>query len=253
MSVFDWTERFGFPHDSIWPMQAKSSVLEKAQTASRATPEVPSRRRRLSKEARFEEILVAAEQVFCEAGFEAATVAEIARRAGVVEGNVYRYVKSKRELLAHVISEWYSRKNDELEKEFAQIASVQSRLRYLIAAHLRNMRDSPALLRLILREGRANDAEFREIVGKLNQRYTGYLRSTIEAGVQNGEFRPQTPVRLVRDMIFGGIEHHSTRFLMGEGHLDVESIADQLLQLVLLGVRAEVLMPPKRKAIPPSK
>jgi len=234
-------------------MPVNAPALEKAQSAARAAPDVPSRGRRLSKEARLEEILIAAEQVFCEVGFEAATVAEIARRAGVVEGNVYRYVKSKRELLARVISEWYSRKNDELEEELAQIASVRSRLRYLIAAHLRNMRDSPALLRLILREVRTSDTEFRQIVGKLNQRYTGHIRTTIEAGVNNGEFGPQTPVRLVRDMIFGGIEHHATRFLMGEGHLDVESVADQLLQLVMHGVCAEVSDPVKRRNARPSK
>lgn len=206
------------------------------KASAKITSDMPLRGRRLPKEERLGEILDAAEKVFCESGYEAATVAEVARRAGVVEGNVYRYVKSKRELLARVISEWYSRKNDELEQELAHTASVRSRLRYLIAAHLRNLRDSPALLRLVLREARSSDAGFREIVGKLNQRYTGHIRLTIKAGVESGEFSSDTPVHLVRDMIYGGIEHHATRYLMGEGNLDVESVADQLLQLVLHGV-----------------
>lgn len=216
-----------------------SPIPTKPRLASNTTTDSPTRGRRLPKEERLEEILAAAAQVFCEVGYESATVAEVARRAGVVEGNVYRYVKSKRELLARVISEWYSSKNGELERELAQISSVRSRLRYLIAAHLRALRDSPALLRLILREFRSNDTEFRDIVGKLNQRYTSHVRLAIEAGVQNGEFAPQTPVRLVRDMIFGGIEHHATRYLLGEGHLDVETVADQLLQLVLHGICAD--------------
>jgi TetR/AcrR family transcriptional regulator, fatty acid metabolism regulator protein len=222
-----------------------SPISTKPRLATNTTTDSPTRGRRLSKEDRLKEILAAAEQVFCEVGYESATVVEIARRAGVVEGNVYRYVKSKRELLARVISEWYSSKNDELEHELGQIASVRSRLRYLITAHLRALRDSPALLRLILREFRSNDTEFRGIVAKLNQRYTSHVRLTIEAGVQNGEFSSQTPVRLVRDMIFGGIEHHATRYLLGEGYLDVETVADQLLQLVLHGIHAD--KPPQHK------
>lgn len=222
-----------------------SSTKDKSPRSAPYAKESSSRRRRLPKEERFEEILAVAEQVFCEAGYEAATMGEVARRAGVVEGNLYRYVKSKRELLARVISEWYNGKNNEIEQELLQIANIRSRLRYLIAAHLRALRDSPALLRLIIRELRTSDTEFREIVGKLNQRYTSHMRLTIEAGVQSGEFNAQTPVRLVRDMIFGGIEHHATRYLMGEGNLDVESVADQLLQLVLYGVCVDPLVPTK--------
>lgn len=205
--------------------------------ASRGSHGEPPTRKRLSKEERWEEILVVAEEVFSEMGFDGATVAEVARRAGIVEGNIYRYVKSKRELLAHVISGWYSRKNAELDFELRHIASVQSRLRFLIAAHLRALRDSPGLMRLIIRELRASDTEFRTIVGKLNQQYAWHMRHAIEMGVASGEFVRDTPVRLVRDMIFGGIEHHATRYLMGEGSLDVETTADQILALVLQGIR----------------
>lgn len=206
------------------------------------------RRRRLPKEERWDEILGVAEQVFSELGYDHATVAEVARRAGVVEGNVYRHVKSKRELLAHVISEWYSRKNAELEQELQHITSVRSRLRFLIAAHLRALRDSPGLMRLIIRELRTSDTEFRAIVGKLNRIYTSHMRDAIERGVASGEFNAAMPVRLVRDMIFGGIEHHATRYLMGEGALDVESTADQILAVLLHGVQAP---PSTARAGPP--
>lgn len=193
-------------------------------------------RKRLPKEERYESLLSVAEEVFTELGYEAATVAEVARRAGVVEGNIYRYFKSKRELLARVILEWYSNKVAELERELAHIASVRSRLRFLIAAHFRALRDSPGLMRLIIQELRSGNEEFREIVGKLNQQYTAYMRSAIEAGVASGEFRPDTPVRLVRDMIFGGIEHYAARYLMFGGTLDVETSADQMLEVIMRGI-----------------
>lgn len=198
------------------------------------SPAAPARKR-LPKAERYEGILAAAEQVFCQLGYDAATMADVAQRAGVVEGNVYRYFKSKRELVARVVSDWYSRKLDELEREVRQIASVRSRLRYLIATHLRSLRDSPGLMRLIIRELRTGDPEFSRIVGGLNQRYTAFLRLALEEGVRTGELRPDTPVRLLRDMVFGGIEHHAARYLAGIGTLDVETAADQMLALVLQG------------------
>lgn len=206
-------------------------------------------RKRLPKAERYDVILAAAEEVFCQMGYDAATVADVALRAGVVEGNVYRYVKSKRELVARVVSDWYSRRIEEIETEVRQIGSVRSRLRYLIAAHLRSLRDSPGLMRLIIRELRTGDPEFSNIVGGLNQKYTAFLRQALEEGARNGELREDMPVRLVRDMIFGGIEHYATRYLAGTGTLDVETTADQMLALVLQGAGCPPVAAPARTAV----
>ncbi len=217
------------------PNSASANTRKPASPPRPPRPAAAPARKRLPKAERYEGILAAAEEVFCQLGYDAATMADVAQRAGVVEGNVYRYFKSKRELVARVVSDWYSRKISELDAEVRQIASVRSRLRYLIAAHLRSLRDSPALMRLIIRELRTGDPEFSAIVGELNQRYTAFLRLTLEDGVRSGELRESTPVRLVRDMIFGGIEHHAARYLAGSGALDVESTADQMLALILAG------------------
>lgn len=228
-------------------MPTKASSKPAARTP--ATPATPARKR-LPKAERYDGILAAAEAVFCQLGYDAATVADVALRAGVVEGNVYRYFKSKRELVARVVFDWYSRKIAELETEVRQIGSVRSRLRYLIASHLRSLRDSPGLMRLIIRELRTGDPEFSSIVGELNQKYTAFLRQALEEGVRNGELREDTPVRLVRDMIFGGIEHHAARYLAGTGTLDVETAADQMLALVLQGAGRNGAGAPPRVAAP---
>lgn len=50
-------------------------------------------------EERKAQILAAAVQVFAAKGYERATIAEIARRAGVAEGSIYNYFKNKGDLL----------------------------------------------------------------------------------------------------------------------------------------------------------
>ena len=41
---------------------------------------------------------------------------------------------------------------------------------------------------------------------------------------------------LVRDVVFGGVEHLAWKVLCGQGILDVERLADDLTDLVLVGI-----------------
>jgi AcrR family transcriptional regulator len=68
---------------------------------------VPSRQERKENITRIrkQQILDAALAVFSEKGFAAATTAEIAQAAGIAEGTIYNYFKSKRELFVAVIRE----------------------------------------------------------------------------------------------------------------------------------------------------
>jgi AcrR family transcriptional regulator len=61
-----------------------------------------TRKKRITAERRLQ-ILKAAMEVFTRKGFEAATVPEIARLAGVAAGTIYLYYPSKRELFIAVI------------------------------------------------------------------------------------------------------------------------------------------------------
>lgn len=52
--------------------------------------------------ARRMQILAAASAVFARKGFDRATVTDIAREAGLAEGSIYNYFRSKEELLVHI-------------------------------------------------------------------------------------------------------------------------------------------------------
>lgn len=53
---------------------------------------------------REEEILEAAIKIFSEKGFSAATTSEIAKEAGVAEGTIFRYFKTKKDILIKVMT-----------------------------------------------------------------------------------------------------------------------------------------------------
>lgn len=65
-------------------------------------PKISARARRTLTEERRKQILDAASQVFAEKGFERATIAHVAKKAGIAEGSIYNYFKNKSDLLVSI-------------------------------------------------------------------------------------------------------------------------------------------------------
>ncbi|MGB1581475.1 MAG: TetR/AcrR family transcriptional regulator C-terminal domain-containing protein, partial [Nevskiales bacterium] len=70
---------------------------------------------------------------------------------------------------------------------------------------------------------------------RLNRRYTELLVKVLKEGMASGEIRNDLPVNLLRDMIFGGIEHYAWPYLCGHGKLDIDRIANQISDLLWQG------------------
>jgi len=100
-------------------MTAKKRQTSKAKPrSSKATPR-PVGRRAQNKEAIRRRIVTAALSLFQSKGFEATTTKAIARKAGIAEGTVFNYFKTKEDIALHFF---------ELEVDQA-IASVRSNSR----------------------------------------------------------------------------------------------------------------------------
>lgn len=201
---------------------------------SSATP----RRRiyRLPRAQRVADILETARAVFCEKGYSDAVISEIAERAGVVEGTVYRYFSGKRDLLVKVVEHWYEAMLSDYDRQLQGIRGTWNRLRFLIWRHLTVIHDDPAMCRLIFNELRSGP-EYRETaVFELNRDYTTRTLTIIQDAIDSGEFRAGVPLRVVRDMIYGGIEHHSWAYLRGEGDFSPDESADAITDIVYHGL-----------------
>lgn len=194
---------------------------------------------RLGREQRVADILQAARDVFCEKGYEAAAVSEIAARLDIVEGTIYKYFESKRELLLKVLEHWYEELFGDYERDLAGVAGARQRLRLLVWRHLRSVHEYPLLCRLMFREVRAEQDYHGSTVYAKNRRYTQFLVDVLKEGVEAGEFRAEVPLPLLRDMIYGGIEHHAWNFICGRGELDVDGLAEQITLIVCNGVAVQ--------------
>ena len=195
---------------------------------------------RLSQDQRVSDILAAAKEVIATKGYEGVTMAEIAERANIVEGTVYRYFKNKDDLLLRVAEEWFTQSFADLV-DVSAFNGTYNKLRYLIWHSLKTIAKGPALSRYVMVEVRPR-ADYKDTqLFEINREYTGQLRKLFSDAIPNGEFKSGVPERVLRDMVFGTIEHSTWRFLRGEGDFDVDELADEIAMVVYCGMTAEPL------------
>lgn len=202
-----------------------------AQNARRSVTRLPRARR-------VRDIMNAARAVFAERGYEDAAMSEIAARAGVVEGTIYKYFDSKRSLLYEIMANWYQSMVADYEEALSGIQGTRNRLRFVVWRHLKYVYDNPALCRVFFREIRSAGDYHQSRIYEMNRLYTHFANEILRDGVARGEFREDINVSLVRDMIYGAIEHHSWNYVCGRGTLDVDAVADALTDTVLGGIAA---------------
>ncbi len=89
---------------------------------------------------------------------------------------------------------------------------------------------------MFFREVRVLDDYRGSPVFELNREYTAYMTGVIEEGIARGTFRGDLPVTLIRDAVFGGLEHHAWQFLACGKPLDVAGIADIFCGLIVRGI-----------------
>jgi TetR/AcrR family transcriptional regulator, fatty acid metabolism regulator protein len=194
---------------------------------------------RLPPERRISDIMIAARAVFAEKGYSDALVSDIAERAGVVEGSIYRYFTNKRDLLVRVVEHWYEEMLEEDDSLFRSVRGTWNRMRFIIHHHLTSIRREPSLSRLVFLELRP-DPDYRKTrLYQLNQAYTHRIVDVLREAAATGEIRADVSPSLVRDMIYGCIEHRTWAFLRNEGDFEIDKTADSITDIIYRGLVAQ--------------
>lgn len=192
---------------------------------------------RLSPGKRIADIVAAARLEIAANGYDGTSMLAVAQRAGVVEGTLYRFFKTKQDLMLRVAEQWL----EELLAEDFGLGSIRgtwNRLRHLIWRGLQLMHNEPAISRFVMFEMRPSAAYRTTRVFQLNRRFTGEVRAVCEEAIQTGEFRNDVSPALLRDMIFGCIEHQTWAFLHGEGDFKLDELADSVTNVIYRGMAA---------------
>jgi hypothetical protein len=106
----------------------------------------------------------------------------------------------------------------------------------LISEHLATFVAERNLCRLFISEVRIASDYRGSAIQQLNRRYTSILIKMVDEAVASGEIPRTVDPRVVRDMLFGAIEHSAWRHTIGKRPLDVQGMARSITDIFLNGL-----------------
>lgn len=195
-----------------------------------------------------EGILAAAESVFAERGFDGATTAEIATRAGLPKSNLHYYFPTKaalyRRVLEGVLLAWLSAAD-----AFETNADPADALGRYIAAKMDLARDRPQGSRIFAREILRGAPEIQDFLETTLQDWVDARGKIVEAWIAAGILKPVDPKTLFY-MIWASTQHyadfaHQIATLNGGRALSAQSFEQAKVEVVAIIVSGVLATPPR--------
>jgi len=194
------------------------------------------------KDARPEELVAAALEVFVERGYEGTTLADVARRAGVTKGTIYLYFENKEALFKAVVRETIVpviAQGEALARSFT--GSARDLLEQLVREYWRLVGETAlaGIPKLMMAEAATFPELTRFYYDEVVVRGQRLMAGVIGRGVKNGEFRPVN-VMLAAKLAMSPLMHATVvrrafASCMPEG-FNVQAYLDTHIDLYLHGI-----------------
>ena len=211
-------------------------------SAVASAPPTPGRQRR--KEARPQELLDAALDLFVEKGFAATRSEEVATRAGVSKGTLYLYYPSKEDLLKEVVRQNVVNRivqGVDLIRHFdGPTSELLARVLRLWWERMGETRAS-GILKLMMSEARNFPDIAQFYVDEVIKPSHAMLAALVQRGIDRGEFRPvivsDVVHALVTPLLFLVMNKHSLGACSVDSRLDPMAVIEAQIDLVLHGLQ----------------
>jgi TetR/AcrR family transcriptional regulator, fatty acid metabolism regulator protein len=184
-------------------------------------------------------ILDAAVKVFAERGFHSATVAEIAKAAGVADGTIYLYFKGKDDLLLRLFDEKMTELLAESRAALGREQTAPARLRRFIQLHLALVERNPDLASVLIVELRQS-AQFLKAADRNKlASYTDLIAEVVRAGQEGGGLDASVSPATVKRAIFGALDELALGWLLSGRRTSLKKTAAEVAEWLVRG-----LLPP---------
>ncbi|MEP6706947.1 MAG: TetR/AcrR family transcriptional regulator [Pyrinomonadaceae bacterium] len=201
--------------------------MKSARALNATRPMVPDKR---------EALLRAATRVFARNGYFNSKVADIARAAGVADGTVYLYFKSKEEILHSIFDRSVDEAIIDARKRLKKLDDPREKLRRIALLHLERLGADRDLAVVFQVELRGSTKFMEEFSAAGFAEYLALIRSTFEEGQRAGVFRKELNAKVVAKILFGALDEMATNWIISKRRYKLAPMADQVLDIFLNGV-----------------
>jgi len=183
-----------------------------------------------------EAIIKAAIKIFARKGYFNSKVADIAGEAGIADGTVYLYFKSKDEILHSVFDRAMEEFIAEGKREIAEIKEADRRLRRVAELHLEKLGADRDLAIVFQVELRGSTKFMEEFSAAGFAEYLGIIHQTIEDGQKTGVFRKDLNATVCSKVLFGALDEMVTNWILSKKPYPLAPMANEVLKIFFGGV-----------------
>ncbi len=183
-------------------------------------------------------LLAAAASVFAQQGYHAATVAAIARRAGVATGTFYLYFPSKEQCFAQLIALLYDEVLQEVRQRRHGAASVLVKLDRSVQAVLQCFRQRRDLASIVLLQASGATRAVQERLDVIEAELLGLLATDLSEAAQDGLIPPGDSALRAR-LVLGAMREALVYGLRGDGVAEQED--DEVRRFLLWAVGGQAI------------
>lgn len=192
-------------------------------------------------EARRQEIIKAAAQVFLAKGYDATSFKDIADELGLDRASLYYYFSSKQELFQTATGAAVARNAEAAERVAASSASPADKVREILTLVLDSYTstDYPYMYIFlqadVSRISTGKGDRWVRTVSALSRRWEAAVTKIFAEGIEAGVFTPDIPPALLTKAIIG-MTNWTARWFRADGELTAQQIADLFSRTVLRGI-----------------
>jgi TetR/AcrR family transcriptional regulator, fatty acid metabolism regulator protein len=182
-------------------------------------------------------ILRAAIHVFARSGYFSSKVSDIAEAAGIADGTVYLYFKSKDEILHSIFDRAMEEFIAEGKRELAGLADGEQRLARIAQLHLEKLGADRDLAVVFQVELRGSTKFMQEFSAAGFAQYLDVIRGTIADGQASGVFRNDIKPVVAAKIFYGALDEMVTNWVLSDKHYPLAPMAAEVLKIFLTGIK----------------
>src|SRR5262245_13899035 len=185
-----------------------------------------------------QQIIEAAVRIFARKGYYNYRVSDIAREAGLAAGTIYLYFKTKDDILVTLFREKMAHFVASLRKAIAAEPDAVAKIRRLVQLHFEMLEGDPELAEVVQVELRQGQKFFRGASAHEISSYFPLIGSVLEEGVAQAQLRPELPIKVATQGLFGAMDQMTTSWVLGKRAYRLADTAETVADIFLRGVAA---------------
>jgi AcrR family transcriptional regulator len=193
-----------------------------------------------------QKILEAAIDVFSEKGFSGASTSEIAKRAGVAEGTIFRYFKTKKDLLRGILIQLLKLAGEPIIIEGVSkilLNTENKDLRKVLKAFVKDrlelMESLFPMIKIVITEALYHEdireAFFQNVISKGFEIFTIFHRQMVERGLIKENVNALTMARsMIANIVFFTV--YKQFFADKFNQQDIDKELDAVIDIIMYGI-----------------